>query len=154
MPYQHGKWSRLQRLWFICRLDIFVSLQLCRVVFSSFNYPIHPFSPLSISYSLSHFFPFNLVFFPDPTRGQANILRDWYCGTGTGTAATNDNVKTFCRDSSSLSRLTAGEKYRELARTTLSRSARWYWYYVAWKPVGNFSTAGKMNLWHSTVKYM
>lgn len=42
-------------------------------------------------------------------EGRRNILR----GTGAITVAINDNVKTFYRDFSTLSRLTAQGKYRE-----------------------------------------
>lgn len=74
-----------------------------------------PFPPsLLIFQSFIFFFPVHLTRRQGGRRGEEEyftrlILR----GTGAITVAINDNVKTFYRDFSTLSRLTAQGKYRE-----------------------------------------
>lgn len=76
---------------------------------------LSPFPPsLLIFQSFIFFFPVHLTRRQGGRRGEEEyftrlILR----GTGAITVAINDNVKTFYRDFSTLSRLTAQGKYRE-----------------------------------------
>lgn len=86
---------------------------------STRSYPFYPFSPPlpALPFNLSvfyFFFPVHLTRRQGGRRGEEEyftrlILR----GTGAITVAINDNVKTFYRDFSTLSRLTAQGKYRE-----------------------------------------
>lgn len=86
---------------------------------STRSYPFYPFSlPLpALPFNLSvfyFFFPVHLTRRQGGRREEEEyftrlILR----GTGAITVAINDNVKTFYRDFSTLSRLTAQGKYRE-----------------------------------------